>query len=103
MRLSKENTILSKMFLLRYVFVEQWAFEILDGPKCDDRNFLVLPRTFATTDIQSCITWLTFLTLAVSYLSTDLGNVCVSKFIIHSFKLMMRICDLARCAEGSVT
>ena len=51
MRLSKENTILSEMFLLRYVFVEQWAFEILDGPKCDDRNFLVLPRTFATTDM----------------------------------------------------
>ena len=50
MRLSKENTISSKMFLLRYVFVEQWAFEIWDGPKCDDRNFLVLPRTFATTD-----------------------------------------------------
>ena len=55
MRLSKENIILSIMFLLRYVFVEQWAFEILDGPKCDDRNFLVLPRTFATTDTSGMV------------------------------------------------
>ena len=82
MRLSKENTISSKMYLLRYVFVEQWAFEILNGPKCEDRNFLVLPRTFATTDrVHTCATF--YGTLLIVFLIMLIRLSCESISILQ--------------------
>jgi hypothetical protein len=85
MRVSKENTILSEMFLLQYVFVEQWAFEILDGPKFDDRNFLARPRTFATTD--SC-RWSLLCAVVPTFEAMRLGIVLRRRLLQQFFQVI---------------